>query len=168
MTTPIEIDPPYQINNITIVRYLEFSYEDSLGRTYYSGAESPSEEDCVDCLENKRTPIIYASPEQIAAYRYNIEVGGVDVEINGEVHKFDSTRENRVMWVALAGIAQQNPNFTQNWKTLEGDFVVLTSTDIINIYNKIFNHISLSFSKEAELLENPPLLNELADQNWPE
>lgn len=108
-------------------------------------------------------PIILATPADIAAHRYEIETGGILYTLpnGGGIHRFDTTRENRVMWLAMQGLATAHPGLTQSWKTLEGDFVTLTATDILAIVAAIFAHIAACFAGEAALLANPPALADL-------
>jgi hypothetical protein len=45
-----------QLGTVEIVRWIEGqTYEDTLGRTYYSGAAEPSSEDAEDCLATPRS-----------------------------------------------------------------------------------------------------------------
>lgn len=63
--TSLDLDPPLVVGDITLVRFLDgHTYEDNLGRTYYSGAAEPSQADAEDCLLALRTP---ASPLASAA-----------------------------------------------------------------------------------------------------
>lgn len=49
------LETPIVVGEITLERWIEgHTYEDSLGRTYYSGATEPSQEDAEDCLANPR------------------------------------------------------------------------------------------------------------------
>lgn len=50
------LETPITVGDITLERWIEgHTYEDSLGRTYYSGAASPSVEDAEDCIATPRT-----------------------------------------------------------------------------------------------------------------
>ncbi len=67
------LETPIIVGGITIERWIEgHTYEDSLGRTYYSGAEGPSEEDAADCIVNPRalpSPIATATDIKTEARR---------------------------------------------------------------------------------------------------
>lgn len=53
----LTLDPPITVGDRTFVRYLDgHTYEDANGATLYSGANTPSEADAADCVENPRTP----------------------------------------------------------------------------------------------------------------
>jgi hypothetical protein len=108
-------------------------------------------------------PVVRATPADIAAHRYEIETGGILYTLPNGVgtHRFDTTRENRVMWLAMQGLATAHPGMTQAWKTLEGDFVTLTAADILAIVTAIFAHIAACFAIEAALLAAPPALADL-------
>ena len=126
---------------------------------------TPSPEAVEYDIENP--PVQLATAAEIAAYRWKVETGGVNITVSTGTHRFDTTRENRVMWVALAGAAQANPALTQGWKTLDHGFVTLTAADIGAIYAAIFAHVAACFAKEAELLAAPPPLADLPNAGWP-
>ena len=107
-------------------------------------------------------PVPLATPADIAAHRYEVETGGILYTLAaGGTHRFDTTRENRVMWLAMQGRATAHPAMTQAWKTLDGQFVTLTAADILAIVAAIFAHIAACFALEAALLAAPPALADL-------
>lgn len=149
---------PYTCSLGTVIGYDEddkvYRIQTSNGQIIGMRSNSVTNEENVE-NDISNPPIRYATTSEIAAYRWKIETGGVNVTVSTGTHKFDSSRENRVMWVALASIAQSNPSYVQSWKTLNSVFIQLTASDIITIYTTIFNHIALCFEIESELLSNP-------------
>jgi hypothetical protein len=136
------------------------------GRTIgIRSATTPSPQNVEHDIANP--PVTLATPADIAAFRYGVETGGVAVTVSAGIHRFDTTRENRVMWLAMQGQAQANPGLVQGWKTLDEVFVPLTAADILVIVAAIFAHIAACFAKEAQLLANPPALAALRAANWP-
>lgn len=164
------IDPPYQVGDIAITRWLadQATYETDTGATIYSGADEPSLDDASDCIQNPRTmPSPVATPAQIAAYRWQVENGGVSVAIGGTPYRFDTTRENRATWLALRMEAQGNPAIVQPWKTLEGTFIQLSAADVLTVCEAVYMHVAVCFSIEEALLSNPPTVAELLNAGWP-
>ncbi len=91
---------------------------------------------------------------RLAAKRYDLEVGGVDVTVSAGVHRFDTQRETRSTWLALMGFAAGNPEFSRLWKTLAGVFITLTAADVAQIIPAIYAHIGTAFDREAALSAN--------------
>lgn len=101
----------------------------------------------------EENPPRFATPEEIAQYRYEVENKGVLVDL-GELgtHSFDTSRENRSMWLAVQLQALSNPEFVQQWKTLGGDFLTLNASQILLVCGKVYGHVAACFAKEAELV----------------
>jgi hypothetical protein len=110
---------------------------------------------------------LVATAEQIAAYRWQIENGGVTVLIDGTPHRFDTTRENRAMWLAVQLQAMANPSFSQPWKTLDGVFIHLTAAQILTVCTAVYGHVAACFGREAQLAANPPTVADLPTAGWP-
>ena len=106
-------------------------------------------------------PVALATPADIAAARWRVENGGVAVAVSTGTHRFDTTRENRSMWLALQLQAQANPTLSQGWKTLDHGFVVLAAADILAVCAAVYAHVEACFAREAQLIANPPALADL-------
>ena len=106
-------------------------------------------------------PQVLTTPADIAAERWRVENGGVVVAVSTGTHRFDTTRENRSMWLALQLQAQANPALAQGWKTLDHGFVVLTAADILTVCAAVYAHVEACFAREAQLIANPPALADL-------
>lgn len=105
----------------------------------------------------------------IASKRYDVEVGGVD--LNGTVVSTD--RESQNKYIAVRIIAKEDPAYTVTWKTLNG-FVTLDATSIISIADGVRNHVQSCYDREAELaalIDGAADLTELRtidlDAGWP-
>ena len=102
-----------------------------------------------------------ATPDQIAEARYAVEAGGVSVATSSGTHRVDTRREIEARWINLRLAAMANPAFTQGWKTLDHGFVVLTAADIFAVCAAVEAHVAAAFTREAQLLANPPALEAL-------
>lgn len=122
----IDLVPPLVVGDVTMVRYIDgHTYEDALGRTYYSGAADPGQSDAEDCLATPRAfsriltsseaealldSILdgwarergYASAERCITY-----VGDPDPTFNLEGVAMRSARS--ALWVAVRAISGQSP-----------------------------------------------------------
>lgn len=110
---------------------------------------------------------VTASSDQIAARRYEVENGGVTVPVSTGTYLFDTSRENRSMWLAVRLEATANPTLEQEWKPLGAShFVILTNADILAVCEAVYAHVAACFAHEKQLLSNPPALSAL-DEGWP-
>lgn len=96
-----------------------------------------------------------ATAADIAAHRYTREESGVVVSTSSGQHLFDTSRENRSMWLAVQIAAQANPTLSQGWKTLDHGFVLLTNADILVVAAAVYAHVADCFRKESVLLAAP-------------
>ena len=80
---------------------------------------------------------------EIATARYNAEIAGV----NG----IRTDRESQSLITGAALKAMQDPDYTCNWKGIDG-FVTLNATQIIAIADVVRQHVQSCFDHEAELL----------------
>lgn len=92
------------------------------------------------------------SPEELVAYaaqkRWEAEVGGITV--NGLcVHTDD---RSKIMVIGARNAAQVNPNFTTEWKAVDGTFVTLDAAAIIAVSDAVLTHLSRCFEVEASVL----------------
>lgn len=96
----------------------------------------------------------------IAQARYNAEIAG----ING-IH---TDRESQSLITGAALKAMQDPNYTCNWKGIDG-FVTLNASQIIAIADAVRAHVQSCFDHEADLI---PLIEAATTQaeldaiNW--
>ena len=89
---------------------------------------------------------------EIATARYNAEIAGV----NG----IRTDRESQSLITGAALKAMQDPDYTCNWKGIDG-FVTLNATQIIAIADVVRQHVQSCFDHEAELL---PLIESAGTQ----
>ena len=89
---------------------------------------------------------------EIATARYNAEIAGV----NG----IRTDRESQSLITGAALKAMQDPDYTCNWKGIDG-FVTLNATQIIAIADVVRQHVQSCFDHEAELL---PLIESATTQ----
>ena len=89
---------------------------------------------------------------EIAQARYNAEIAGV----NG----IRTDRESQSLITGAALKAMQDPDYTCNWKGIDG-FVTLNATQIIAIADVVRQHVQSCFDHEAELL---PLIESATTQ----
>jgi hypothetical protein len=102
-------------------------------------------------LDADETPLVLAKRaklSEIAAARWNTEVGGVVV--NGLT--IDTSRESQGMITGAALTATLDEAYTCQWKTATG-FVVLTAEQIIAVAQAVREHVQTCFDREAELTD---------------
>lgn len=153
---------PYPCSLGTVIGHEGDSYVISThdGRTIGIAANGECSPDNVE-HDIANPPQVIATPADIAAHRWAVENGGVTVTLGGAAHRFDTTRENRAMWLALRLEATANPALSQSWKTLDGVFVELSAADVLTVCAAVYAHVAASFAAEAALLANPPTLGDL-------
>ncbi len=81
---------------------------------------------------------------EIAAWRYNLEVGGVTV--GGMPVSTDRDSQNK--YLAARTVAKEDNTYTVNWKT-EAGFVQLTAMQIIAIADAVRTHVQAAYDAEA-------------------
>ena len=101
-----------------------------------------------------------AKKAEIAQARYEAEIA----EVNG----IRTDRESQALITGAVVKAMQDPNYTCNWKSIDG-FVTLNVSQIIAIADAVRAHVQSCFDHEAELI---PLIEaattqaELDSINW--
>jgi len=81
---------------------------------------------------------------ELAAYRYEIETGGITV--NGITIQTD--RQARADITAARIKASEDSTYTTKWKTPDG-FVTLDASTILTIADAVHNHVQSAFDAEA-------------------
>ena len=82
----------------------------------------------------------------LAAYRYDKEVGGI--KFGGAMVATD--RSSQSMLNAAVTKAEKDPTFTVDWKTKNG-FVALDAPSLIALGNAVSNHVQKCFSTECKV-----------------
>lgn len=85
--------------------------------------------------------------EYIAAKRWEKEVGGIDVD-----GLFIATDDRSKMMISGARVAAQgNPEFSTQWKTATGDFLMVDAATIIAVSDAVLDHVARCFAVEAAI-----------------
>lgn len=99
---------------------------------------------------------------ELAAARYEQEIGGVPVPVGGTVVTIKTDRESQAMITGAAFSAAQDSAYWCRWKAIEG-FVHVTADQILSVATIVRNHIQASFDREAELLDQVQAATTRAD-----
>jgi hypothetical protein len=85
---------------------------------------------------------------KLAYKRWEVETGGAI--INGNTYATDRESQTKYTAVAVA-ISQADPmTWSINWKTNDGEFVVLNAQQMMTAINYVMYHVQNSFNKEYE------------------
>lgn len=84
---------------------------------------------------------------QLAAYRYDKEVAGIDV--NGSVIKTD--RESQATLNGAYTASLINPAININWKASDGSWVSLDASAISALASAVITHVQSCFTKEKTI-----------------
>lgn len=95
-----------------------------------------------------------------AAYRYDKEIAGTKITINGVEYKLETDRFNRSKYVEKYIMLAENQ--TVNWK-FDDQWVILSKQDIQNIVQAIDNHIQAAFDWELSMINSIESAANLAD-----
>jgi len=98
-------------------------------------------------LDQERQQAIEKKVKDLAAYRYQKETGGIS--INGFQMYTDRDTQGKIQSAAIR--AEKDPEFTVQWKTMDGNFITLDASTIIEIGNAVFDHVQACYAREAEL-----------------
>ncbi len=93
-----------------------------------------------------------AKASDIAAARYEQEIGGVSIQMGGAKVTIRTDRDSQSMITGATLKATSDPEYTCRWKTVEG-FVAVSSAQIIAVADAVRDHVQASFDREAELME---------------
>lgn len=86
-------------------------------------------------------------PEYVAAKRWEKEVGGIEVD-----GLFIATDDRSKMMISGARVAaQDNPEFSTQWKTATGDFLMVDAATIIAVSDAVLDHVARCFAVEAAI-----------------
>ena len=109
---------------------------------------------------NDTDVVNYYKPDkkaEIAAARYSAEIAGIAYE--GNLIATDRNSQSLITGAALA--ATLDSAYTLHWKRANGEFINLTSAQIIAIAQAVRRHVQSCFDHEAELL---PLIESAGTQ----
>lgn len=95
---------------------------------------------------------------EVAAHRYDIEVGG----ITSGSHEISTDRDSRSSFLRERIKADADSNHTVLWK-MKGGFVTLTAAEIISIDNDISTHLDKCFEAEKQVADQIQTYNDLSD-----
>ncbi|GKV88218.1 DUF4376 domain-containing protein [Pectobacterium carotovorum] len=102
----------------------------------------------------------------IALSRYEKETAGIT--FNG--NRFHTTDRSKTMLCGAAIKCLRDENKAFHWKTIDGQFIELSSVDILALHDAVIDYVESCFSREQSLV-NSLLLNELTaemiDEGWP-
>ena len=85
--------------------------------------------------------------EYVAAKRWEKEVGGIEVD-----GLFIATDDRSKMMISGARVAAQgNPEFSTQWKTATGDFLMVDAATIIAVSDAVLDHVAQCFAVEASI-----------------
>jgi hypothetical protein len=102
----------------------------------------------------------------IADRRFNAEVAGITV--GGIPVYTDRTTQNKL--TAAAFRASRDPNYTVDWKTLDGSFVSLTAELILYVADAVGDYVQACYTREGVLgymLTNGTYTDSMLEEGWP-
>lgn len=109
---------------------------------------------------------------KLAYKRWQVETGGVIINQN----TYSSDRESQTKYTAVAvAISQSDPaTWSINWKTNDGQFVVLNAQTMMAVINYVMYHVQNSYNTESEfqtLIDACSTIQEVMaidiDTGWP-
>ncbi len=86
--------------------------------------------------------------DKAANIRYNNEISGTTITIDGNNYEIETSRESRTKYIEKYAMMDDGPI---NWKFKEG-WQLLTRQNMFDIIRSIDNHIQLSFDTEFNLI----------------
>ncbi len=98
--------------------------------------------------EMKQAKALDALRDYAANKRWQKETGGI--EINGLTVATDDRSKTMISGARVA--AQNDPNFTTQWKGADGSFVTIDAAAVIGISDVMLAHVSNCFATEAQVL----------------
>jgi len=99
----------------------------------------------------------------LAAYRYEQEVGGVDV-LGVRIDTSREARNNLTGAVVTAQLAvAAGQAFDVKWKGMDGAFVTLSAADMGSLVVAVATHVANCFARELALAGEIAALNSVAD-----
>ncbi|MBB5700687.1 hypothetical protein FHS76_000530 [Ochrobactrum daejeonense] len=98
--------------------------------------------------EMKQAQALGALRDYAANKRWLKETGGI--EINGLTVATDDRSKTMISGARVA--AQNDPNFTTQWKGADGSFVTIDAAAVIGISDAMLAYVSNCFATEAQVL----------------
>lgn len=108
----------------------------------------PLNKDLMITPEMKLAKALDALRDYAANKRWLKETGGI--EINGLTVATDDRSKTMISGARVA--AQNDPNFTTQWKGADGSFVTIDAAAVIGISDAVLAHVSNCFATEAQVL----------------
>ncbi len=139
----------YEIEQLSAKGYWRAASEESAGYTaWIASGNVPAEVPYVAPAEPSLEDLKVAKKAELAAARYAVETGGV--EISGAIVLTD--RESQSMLIGAVLQAIQDSEYTCQWKTASG-WVSLDTTTLIAMGLAVRTHVQACFDKEKTLCE---------------
>src|SRR5262249_17451029 len=86
-----------------------------------------------------------------ASIRYKKEAGPLTTDLGGGVTVIlDTTVASQSKMSSAAQQAQVNPNFTVNWKQVDGTFVLLNASQILKMNENVRDYIQTCYNTEMD------------------
>lgn len=145
----------------TVKQIEQAAYKDADGAVHVLDADQVVPEGWVSYAPEP----VGITAEQIAARRYEAEVGGIT--LNGM--QIDTDDRSKLLINGAALEATIDPSYTMQWKTLSG-FVDLNAQQVIAIARAVRAHVQACFDREAELLahlEAGTFTEDMLEEGWP-
>ncbi len=141
--THIERDTPALVNGVWTQGYTQTPIEDTLADATENGITTTVAQQVASILADGKTQLL----GQLAAYRYDKEVAGIDA--NGTQVKTD--RESQATLTGAYTASVINPAITINWKAADGSWVSLDAAQISALASAVITHVQSCFSKEQSI-----------------
>lgn len=144
---------PLTVAGLTLTGWDGFSYVDELGRTYWSGAESPSEADALDVLANPAARQLGRCREELRlrAKERRREVEAAGVIVDGAPLETDrATTGDLTKTLMLGSIVGET--FAVDWKFADGVFRYRTLAQLRVMALAAGAYVQTCFSRESQLL----------------
>jgi hypothetical protein len=91
-------------------------------------------------------PSVFDKSAALAEHRYKREIEGVQTKLG----RVASDRESQTKMIAAYVMATNDPDYTVQWKTLDG-FMDMTAADVIAMARAVQNHVAVCYEAEAEI-----------------
>jgi hypothetical protein len=147
---------PVLDNGVWKQTYVTTPIEDTLVDSTENGVTVTVAQQVASILTEGKVQLL----NQLANYRYDKEVAGIDV--NGSAIKTD--RESQATLNGAYTASLINPSITINWKASDGSWVSLDASAISTLASAVITHVQSCFNKEksiAEAINNSTTLAQL-------
>jgi hypothetical protein len=142
---------PLAVGDITVVGWDGYSYIDTLGRTYWSGAAEPSAEDATDVITNPARqlgPRKAALRQRLALRRWEVETGGLTLA--GVVIATDDRSQAKLAGAVI--LANLEDQLVVDWKAATG-WEQLGEDGVRALAIEVGRHVQRCFTRERALAE---------------